>query len=59
MAKDFPILSVKDEKILKNTGTEQRAFWAKVGVTRRVRFLGILIFKHASTGNFPDPGDKD
>ena len=59
MIKERPILDVDDEKILKNTGTESRPFWAKIGVNRRVRFLGLLIFRHRSIGNFPDPSDKE
>ena len=59
MAKERPVLGITDEKLLKNTGSDQRPFWSRVGTTRRVRFLGLLIFKHVSTGNFPDPLDKE
>jgi hypothetical protein len=59
MSKERPILEVKDKKELKNTGTESRPFWARVGQTRWVRLFGILLFKHTSEGNFPDPLDKE
>jgi hypothetical protein len=59
MAKERPLLDVKDEKVLKNTGTEQRPFWAKVGEYRWIRLMGLLIFRHSSIGNFPDPADKE
>ena len=58
MGWDLPIVRVKDEKELKNTGTEQRPFWSKIGTTRRVYFLIFLVFKHTTSGNFPDP-DKE
>ena len=56
---DHPVLEVIDEKQLKNTGSEQRPFFTKIAETRWVRFLGLLLFKHSSTGNFPDPSDKE
>jgi hypothetical protein len=55
---EFPILSIIDDKTLKNTGTDARPFWAKIGITRRIRFFGLLIFKHTSTGDFPEAIDK-
>jgi hypothetical protein len=58
MTKERPILDVDDEKVLKNTGTEQRPFWAKIGQNRRIRLFGILIFRHTSTGDFPDQDNK-
>ncbi len=58
MSKERPILSVDDTKLLKNTGTDAKPFWSKIGEGRRIRLLGILIYRHTSTGNFPDPEDK-
>ena len=56
---EFPILKVTDDKVMKNTGSEQRPFWTKALTTRRIRFFGILVFRHISGGNFPDPADKE
>ena len=58
MGKEFPILGVTVARELKNTGTDQRPFWAKISETMRVRLLGLLIFKHTNSGNFPEPEVK-
>jgi hypothetical protein len=55
---DFPIIGVVDEILRKNTGTTERPFWARLGLIRRVRFLGILVFRYKSTGEFPEPEHK-
>lgn len=52
--RDKAIIVVKDEKVLKNTGTETRPFYAKIGTTRWVRFFGILVLRHTTAGNFPE-----
>jgi hypothetical protein len=54
MGKERPILKVTDQKIRKNTGTVERPFWTSTDNTRWVRLFGLLIFKHISTGDFPD-----
>jgi len=58
MARDFPILSVVIDKTLKDTGTSGRPFFAKVCQIMRVRFIGLLVFKKTTNGNFPDSEDK-
>jgi hypothetical protein len=58
MAKDFPIISVVDDILRKNTGSVDRPFWARLGLIRRVRFMGILVFKYKSIGEFPEPEPK-
>lgn len=58
MSKEFPILGVTIDRELKNTGTEQRPFFAKIRETMRVRFLGLLIFKTTNSGSFPEPEYK-
>ena len=52
---EFPILGVTVDRELKNTGTEQRPFLAKIRETMRVRLLGLLIFKTTNSGSFPEP----
>jgi hypothetical protein len=56
--KERPILGVTVEKILHDTGTNGRSFFAKVSEIKRVRLFGVLLFKISITGNFPDPKDK-
>ena len=58
MIKDFPIIGVVDEILRKNTGTIDRPFYARLGLIRRIRFLGLLIFRYKSTGEFPEPESK-
>ena len=58
MGKEFPILSVATERVLKDTGTPGRAFYTKVLETMRIRFLGILIFKTTNSGSFPETENK-
>lgn len=52
--KERPILEVKVEKTLKNTGTEGRPFFAKIGEILRFRMFGLLVYKHSTESNFPD-----
>jgi hypothetical protein len=58
MGKDHPVLDVLDEKELQNTGTREKPFWARKGNTRWIWLLGLLIFRHKTKSNFPDPSDK-
>jgi hypothetical protein len=58
MAKDFPIISVVDEILRKNTGSVDRPFWARLGLIRRIRFIGVLVFKYKTSGEFPEPESK-
>lgn len=58
MGREFPILGVTIDRELKNTGTDQRPFWAKIRETLKVRFLGLLIFKTTNSGNFPEQENK-
>jgi hypothetical protein len=58
MSKERPVLDVHDEKVLKNTGSELKPFWAKIGQNRWIYLLGILIYRHRSTGEFPDTEKK-
>jgi hypothetical protein len=55
---ELPIVSVADEILRKNTGTVDRPFWTRRGLIRRIRFLGVLIFRYKSTGEFPEPESK-
>jgi len=52
------IYSVRLEKVMQNTGTRERPFYAKVEEHKYYRLFGILIKKVSITGNFPDPEDK-
>ena len=58
MAKERPITEGTRDKILKNTGSADRPFYAMVGQIRRFRIFGILVWKNTNTSNFPEPLDK-
>jgi hypothetical protein len=52
------LIDVVDEILRKNTGTIDRPFWARLGLIRRIRILGVLVFRYKSTGEFPEPASK-
>ena len=56
--KDRPIFEVYITKELKDTGQPGRPFYAKVGEYKKYKFLGLLIAKISTIGNFPDPEVK-
>lgn len=56
--KERPIFSIVTEKVLKNTGTSGKPFYAKVAEHTRTRIFGILIKKVSVVGEFPDPDEK-
>jgi len=58
MAKDFPIIGVVVDKTLKDTGQPGRPFFAKVCQTMKIRFLGLLVYKITTNGNFPETESK-
>lgn len=58
MSKNFPIIGVVIDKTLKDTGQPGRPFFAKVCQTMMIRFLGLLVYKITTNGNFPDPNNK-
>jgi hypothetical protein len=53
------IIDVVDEILRKNTGSAGRPFYARLGLRRRIRFLGILVFRYRTSGEFPEPEDKE
>ena len=59
MAKEFPIIGVVVDKTLKDTSqTPGRPFFAKICQTMRIRFLGLLVYKITTNGNFPEQESK-
>ena len=57
-SKERPVLEATVDKTLKNTGSEDRPFFAKVGSILRLRLLGLLIFKYTGTSTFPELKSK-
>lgn len=43
------------DKILENTGTKDRPFYAMKQQIRRIRIFGVLIWENTNTSNFPEP----
>lgn len=56
--KERPIYSVVIEKVLKDTGSPGKPFYAKTTEHTRIRLFGLLIKKVSIIGNFPDPEEK-
>jgi hypothetical protein len=52
--KEFPIVGVIIDKTLKDTGQPGKPFYARICQIMRIRFLGLLVYKITSNGNFPD-----
>jgi hypothetical protein len=51
---EFPIVGVVIDKTLKDTGQPGKPFYARICQIMRIRFLGLLVYKITSNGNFPD-----
>ena len=52
--KERPITEHTLDKILKNTGTPEKPFYAMASKIRRFRIFGVLVFKFGGTNEFPD-----
>jgi hypothetical protein len=59
MSKERSIVSNDLEKILKDTGTSGRPFYALVGKIRRLRIFGLLVYKGNFHSNLPDISEKE
>ena len=51
---EHPIYRVELTKEMKNTGSSEKPFYAKIAEHTRVYLFGILIKKVSSTGDFPE-----
>lgn len=56
--KERPIFEVRIEKTLKNTGSDNRPFFAKESEFKRYYLFGILLVKIKISGDFPDGDSK-
>jgi hypothetical protein len=58
MNKERPIIDNDLEKVLKDTGTSGRPFYALVKRIRRLRIFGLLVYKGNFHSNLPDISEK-
>jgi hypothetical protein len=56
--KEHPFTEWDSEKILENTGSKEKPFFALVNNIKRLRIFGVLVFRANLKSTFPTDGGK-